>query len=217
MDSTTLLGLAGIGGTLLGTAVGAGGTLGAARVTSRGQVDLEEQKARRQAYSACSTALLARRDAAVALLETFPEDVFDQAAAQVQLQNLDEQRAAVARAVGAVAVEGPYAVAQSAEYAGFAIEVLAGRLRDWVAYVVGGRAREELVQSQMRYGREDQSQVQQMVDDFTAECRKVLHPAESQRRAGERPHLGVSDSVISMSVHWSGRGSRRTRAAVGAS
>ena len=94
-----------------------GGALGAARVTSRGQADLEEQKARRQAYSVCATALLARRDAVVALLETFPEDVFDQAAAQVQSQNLDEQRAAVARAVGAVAVEGPYAVAHSAEYA----------------------------------------------------------------------------------------------------
>jgi hypothetical protein len=52
MDSATLLGLAGIGGTLLGTAIGAGGTLGAARVTSRGQAGVEEQKARRQAYSA---------------------------------------------------------------------------------------------------------------------------------------------------------------------
>jgi hypothetical protein len=186
MDSTTLLALAGIGGTLLGTAVGAGGTLGAARVTSRGQADLEEQKARRQAYSACATALLARRDAAVALLETFPEDVFDQAAAQAQSQNLDEQRAAAARAVGAVAVEGPYAVAHSAEYAAAAIEVLAGRLRDWVASVGGGQDREELVQSQMRYGREDQRQVQQDVDNFTAECRKVLHPAEGGRPTGWR-------------------------------
>jgi nondiscriminating aspartyl-tRNA synthetase len=33
----------------------------------------------------------------------------------------------------------------------------------------------------------------------------------------ERPHLGVSDSVISMSVHWPGRGPRRMRAVVGAS
>jgi hypothetical protein len=39
MDSATLLGLAGIGGALLG----------AARVTSRGQAGVEEQKARRQA------------------------------------------------------------------------------------------------------------------------------------------------------------------------
>jgi hypothetical protein len=42
-------------------------------------------------------------------------------------------------------------------------------------------------QSQMHYGREDQRQVQQDVDDFTAECRKVLHPAEVGRPAGWRP------------------------------
>lgn len=87
MDSTTLLGLAGIGGTLLGTVVGAGGTLGSARVTSRRQADVEEQKARRLAYSACATALLARRDTAVALLETFPQDSFNPAAVQALLQN----------------------------------------------------------------------------------------------------------------------------------
>jgi hypothetical protein len=100
MDSTTLLGLAGIVGTLLGTAVGAGGTFGAARVTSRGQADVEEQKARRQAYGACATVLLARRDAAAALLEAFREDSFDPAAGQTLLQNLDAQRDGVARAVG---------------------------------------------------------------------------------------------------------------------
>ncbi len=32
-----------------------------------------------------------------------------------------------------------------------------------------------------RRGRDDQRTVQQQVDDFTAECRKVLHPAESGR------------------------------------
>ncbi len=97
---------------------------------------MEEQKARRQTYSACATALLARRDAAVAFLETFPEDSFDPAAAQALLQNLDEQRDGVARAVGAVAIEGPDAVAKDAEYAAVVIEALAGRLRDWVASVV---------------------------------------------------------------------------------
>jgi hypothetical protein len=186
MDSTTLVALAGIGGTLLGTAVGAGGALGAARVSSRGQADLEEQKARRQTYSACSTALLARRDAAIALLETFREDGFDPAKAQGRLQDLDEQRAAVAGTVGAVVVEGPYLVAQSAEFAAYAIEDLTGRLREWAADVEGGQDREELVRSQMRYGREDQREVLQMIDNFTAECRKVLHPSESERRGRRR-------------------------------
>ena len=136
-----------------------------------------------------ATALLARRDAAVALLETFPEDSFDPAAAQALLQNLDEQRDGVARAVGAVAVEGPDAVADSAEYAAVVIEALAGRLRDWVASVVSGEDREELVQSQLRYGRDDQLTVQQQVDGFTAECRKVLHPAESRRPTSRRLRL----------------------------
>lgn len=181
MDSATLLGLAGIGGTLLGTAVGAGGTLGSARVSSRGQADMEEQKARRGAYSACATALLARRDAAVAFLETFPEDGFDPASAHVLLQNLDEQRDGVARAVGAVAVEGPEAVADSAEYAAHSIEQLAGRLRDWLASITGGEDRETLVRSQLPYARDDERIVGEDVDRYTAACREVLHPAESRR------------------------------------
>jgi hypothetical protein len=189
VDSTTLLGLVGIGGTLFGAAVGAGGTLGAARVTSRGHADVEEQKARRQVYSACATALLARRDAAVALLDAFPEDAFDPVVARSLLNNLDEQREDVARAVGAVAIEGPDAVAYSAEYAAYAIEQLASRLRDWLASIVGGEEREALVQSQLRYGREDQRTVSQDVDNFTTECRKVLHPAESGRSARRRQRL----------------------------
>jgi hypothetical protein len=57
VDSTTLLGLVGIAGTLLGTAIGARGATSAARVTSRGQAEVEDQRARRQAYAACSTAV----------------------------------------------------------------------------------------------------------------------------------------------------------------
>lgn len=189
MDPATLLGLAGIGGTLLGAAVGAGGTLGSARVTSRGQADVEEQKARRQVYSACATALLARRDAAVALLETFPEDSFDPAAVQVLLQSLDEQRDGVARAIGAVAVEGPERVAGSAEYAGHCIEQLASRLRDWLASIASGEDRETLIRSQLRYARDDQLIVGEDVDRFTAACRDVLHPAESRRPIRKRRRL----------------------------
>jgi hypothetical protein len=178
VDSTTLLGLVGIAGTLLGTAVGAGGVLGAARVTSRGQAEVEEQRARRQEYGACSTALLARRDSTVALLDAFFGDDLGQPLAQARMQELDDQRATVARAVGAVAVEGPYAVATSAEYAAHAIEHLAGRLRDWVASVAGGEDRRELVQSQGQFARDDELQVAEAVATFTGECRKVLHPAE---------------------------------------
>jgi hypothetical protein len=186
MDSTTLLGLAGIVGTLLGTTVGAGGTFGAARVTSRGQADVEEQKARRQVYGTCATVLLVRRDAAAALLDAFREDSFDSTAAQALLQNLDAQRDGVARAVGAAAVEGPDTVANSAEFAAAALEELAARLRDWVASVASGRDREELVRSQLPFALADVRQMQQQVGDFTAECRKVLHPDESRRSTRRR-------------------------------
>jgi len=189
MDSATLLGLAGIGGTILGTAVGAGGTLGAARVTSRGQADVEEQKARRQAYGACATALLARRDAALTLLETFREDSYDSAAARALLENLDGQRDGVARAVGAVAVEGPEEVAYSAQSAAHSIEELTGRLRDWLASIAGGEDRETLIRSQLPYARDDQQIVGADVDRFTAACREVLHPAESRRPRRRRRRL----------------------------
>lgn len=181
MDSTTLLGLAGIGGTLLGAVAGAGGAVGSARVTSRGQADVEEQKARRQVYSMCATALLARRDAAVAFLDAF-DGGFDPSAANSALQNLlEEQRDGVARAVGAVAVEGPDDVALSAEFAARAIEVLAGRLRGWVTVIAAGESREALVRSQLGYARDDERIVGQAVDDFTAECRKVLQGAAPSR------------------------------------
>ncbi|MEW2302158.1 hypothetical protein AB0958_19630 [Streptomyces sp. NPDC006655] len=186
MDSTTLLGLAGIGGTLLGAVVGAAGTLGSARITSRTQTNTEEQKARRQAYSACATTLLARRDAAAALLDVFKGDDFDQAAVQARLQEVEGQRDAVARAVGAVAVEGPYDVANDAEYAAKAIELLSGRIRDWAAEVADGRDRDELLQSQLQFAHRDQADMEQMLDTFTAGCRKVLRPTERDRPTRRR-------------------------------
>jgi len=112
----------------------------------------------------------------------FREDVFDATAAQSLLQNLDEQRDAVARTVGAVAVEGPDAVAGSAEYTARAIQELAGRLRDWLAFVMGGEDREELVTTHGRYERDDERYAEQGVSTFTAECRAVLHPARAAGR-----------------------------------
>ncbi|MFE2970548.1 hypothetical protein ACFXKC_44410 [Streptomyces sp. NPDC059340] len=111
MDSTTLLGVVGVGGTLLGTVVGAVGTLGAARITSRTQAAGEEQKARREAYSACATACQVRRDAVAALLDAFDSDGFDMGSVRARIQSIDEQREAVAKAVGAVMIEGPRDVA----------------------------------------------------------------------------------------------------------
>ena len=89
MDSATLLGVVGIGSTLLGAVARAPGALGAVAVTTRAQSAVEEQRARPQAYSACSTALRARRD-----------DDVNQRAAHQQLGKLEAQRADVARTVG---------------------------------------------------------------------------------------------------------------------
>lgn len=47
--------------------------------------------------------------------------------------------------------------------------------------IVGrGRDREELVQSQRVYARDDEREVRKWVEDFTFECRKVLHPSDSE-------------------------------------
>ncbi|WP_413755094.1 hypothetical protein [Streptomyces sp. MMBL 11-3] len=187
VNSTTWLGLAGIGGTLLGTGVGAFGALGAARITSRAQTGVEEQKARRQAYNACAAALLVRRNAVDALLEVFRGDDFDQAVVQARIEDIAEQRAVVARAVGAVMVEGPDDVAHRGETAARAIEMLSGRLRDWAFEVGDGRDREELLRSQLQFALRDQSEVEQFVDVFTARCRKALRPADSEgTRRGRR-------------------------------
>ncbi|MFJ4894980.1 hypothetical protein ACIP5U_34055 [Streptomyces sp. NPDC088788] len=181
MDSTTLLGLVGIGGTLLGTVVGAMGTLGAARITSRTQATTEEQKARRQAYSACATACLARRDAAFALVDLFHGDAFDGDLVHERVRELDGQRDAVARAVGVVMVEDPNGLAASASYAAQAIEVLYGRLRDWDLELRTGRGRMELLNSQHRYALQDKSEVDQAIERFTEVCRVVLRPLEHGR------------------------------------
>ena len=132
----------------------------------------------------------------------FREDNFDPAAAHALPQNLDEQRDGVARAVGAAAVEGPETVADSAEYAANDIEVLASRLRDWLASIVSGEDREELVQSQLTYAREDQLTMLEQVGRFTAECRKVLHPAESRRPASIRSLIVTRPSCQPRSGNW---------------
>lgn len=168
----------------MSTVAGACGVIGVAQVTRRRQTDVEEQRARRQVYGACATVLLARRrDAASALLEAFFEDDFNLTVAQDRMRELDEQRDALARAVGAAAVEGPYSVTTSAKVAATAIKHLASRLLDWVATVVTGRdERSELVREQRQYAFEDQREVGRLIDDFTAACREVLHSMRSTGR-----------------------------------
>jgi hypothetical protein len=114
-------------------------------------------------------------------LDLFKGDDFDQAAVQRQLQEVDGQRDAVARALGAIAIEGPYDVAHDAQLAAKAIELLSGRIRDWVAEVAGGRDRDALLQSQLQFAFRDQGDMEQMLDNFAAGCRRVLRPTERDR------------------------------------
>jgi len=183
MDSTTLLGLAGIGGTLVGAFLGAWGAVGAARVTSRGQADLEEQKTRREAYYTCATSLLAYQDAAAAIQESIGEAAFDLAKAQAALKRLDHLRGSVARALGAVYAEGPYTLARSAELAAASVDKLAGWLREIVSLVADGRDRFELTgkESEVRFVVNTSSEMRGRMDAFAEECRKNLH---SGKRSG---------------------------------
>jgi ABC-type histidine transport system ATPase subunit len=119
-------------------------------------------------------------------LDAFFDDDFDQASALSRLQELDEQRATVARAVGAVIIEGPYTVAHNAESAAIGVEEVAGRLRAWISDVARGREHMALVQDQMQYARRDQYEMQAVIERFADECRKVLHPTEIDRPTRRR-------------------------------
>jgi hypothetical protein len=77
-----------------------------------------------------------------------------------------------------VAIEGPYDVTHDAEFAAKAIELLSGRVRNWIADVAGGRDRDELLQSQLQFALRDQTDMEQTLDTFTAGCRRVLRPTE---------------------------------------
>ena len=104
-------------------------------------------------------------------------------------------------AIGAITGRGGLIAFMFCIIDGLLVEVSlkAGRLRDWGGdtgggsprtpsgwpppcgrrlTAAGGEDREMLVQSQRRFGRDDQREAGQMIDGFAAACRKVLHPAE---------------------------------------
>lgn len=85
-----------------------------------------------------------------------------------------------------MAAEGPDVVANSAEFVAFALEQLAGRLRDWLSSIASGEDRSELILSQLRYAREDQHEIQEAVTTITEECRKGRTPASAASSRGVR-------------------------------
>lgn len=181
VNSETLLGLAGIGGTLMAAALGSASSLRQASIARQAAADGEDQKARRQVYGACATVLLARRDAVTALRKLFLAAAFDQAAATPLLAEIEALRADVARAVGAVMVEGPEGVARKAHLGGQAVEELARLYRGWAAEVAEGRTLRQLITAELDYANEEELEAARWVDEFAEECRKVLHPDEKDR------------------------------------
>ncbi|CAG6398317.1 hypothetical protein NMG29_39575 [Streptomyces cocklensis] len=180
MDSSTLLGLAGIGGTVVAAGIGMSGGLLQASITRRGTAAAEDHKARRQVYGACATVLLARRDAVAELRELFRADVLDQSAAEQLLAEIESLRQDAARAIGAVMVEGPKAVGDAAGHAGLNSERAARRYRGWAADIAGGRDLGDLRTSTLDTATQDWQYMNWAVGSFLDECRKVLHPTEQE-------------------------------------
>ncbi|MEU1409700.1 hypothetical protein ABZ471_47205 [Streptomyces sp. NPDC005728] len=58
---------------------------------------------------------------------------------------------------------------------------MSGRIHDWAAEVTGGRDRDELLQSKRKFAHRDQGDMELMLDNFTAGCRKALRPTERDR------------------------------------
>jgi hypothetical protein len=176
VNSTTLLALAGIGGTLLATVIGTAGSLGQTSMARRADAAAEDQKARRTAYAACATVLMARRDSVSALRELFLAEDPDLAAANLLAAESTSLRPDVARAVAAVMVEGPEAVAHWAELAAHEVESAVGRYRNWLTDVAGGQDLDELRLSQMQFATEDHASMELAMARFLGQCRKTLHP-----------------------------------------
>ena len=181
MKSETLLALAGIGATTFTAALGLIGTTRQAKITSRSAAAADDQKARRQAYGACATALMARRNAVTALGQLFLEDDLDHAAAGRLLAETESLRSDAARAVGAVMIEGPEDVARNAERASDAIEHAADRYKSWITQVAGGRLLTELCADQMQYAGQDQADIEHWIDGYAELCRRALHPGSRAR------------------------------------
>ncbi|MFJ6384649.1 hypothetical protein ACIQI7_32165 [Kitasatospora sp. NPDC092039] len=193
MDSTTLIGLVGIGATALGTIVGArtgaAGATRSAQITSQGQVQLANQAARRQLYTDAVTTLMACQatvDSVIALAarRTRAADGPDcRDDVQFHLQHAEPALAAFRRHAAAINVEGPHYVARAANTALNASNEIVGRLREWID---DGRPLREFVPAAIEYAWEDQRTLQESVLGFAAACQHTLHPQESADLAPQR-------------------------------
>ena len=174
MEATTQVALVGIAGTALGALVGAGGAVRAAGISTRGQSTLEDHKSRRAAYSACTTALLVRRDVISALMDGMLSGDLDAESAKTKLQQAKDMRADVMKTLGAVVVEGPDWPARMAEAAAHSLDLWVNGLAYWIGEGLpdGMRLRGEWHEDEERF------EAERALDQFSIACRRVLHPKE---------------------------------------
>ncbi|WP_228183959.1 hypothetical protein [Streptomyces anulatus] len=183
MDSTTLVGLAGIAGTLIGGGLGVAGTLLAARLTTRAADDLATRTARRQIYAACSAALLTFAHTTREVTRLLADRVNDQQALLTALERLQANQAAVELAAGAVAVEGPPSVMRKVEKSSRVVANFSLVLEGWASY--DSETNSSQGRDLARQGRREVTGMQEIMDriveEFAAECQRTLH---SKRQLG---------------------------------
>lgn len=130
MDPVTQGALIGVASAVLGSLVGAGGTVWAAGISARGQSFLEDLKSRRAVYTACAAALHVQRDAALRLMDVL--DDLDMGRARERLERAQAAHDEIGTTIGAVVVEGPEEVADSAEQAAFHLSAWLDELAWWL-------------------------------------------------------------------------------------
>ncbi|MFC8454416.1 hypothetical protein [Kitasatospora sp. NPDC057223] len=186
MDSKTLLGLAGIGGTLLGTVFGAAGTLRVARINAQAQANLASRAAWRQVYTAFCATMLAHTARTSAAQELLDAQSADPQALRRAGSELAAGRDTVRTAAAAVTVEGPPLVSAQAQTASSLVRLQDLLLQSMIntrlaGHPLTGETRAEATTAQ--------NAVNQVIDSFTEHCQLLLHPQTATRRARRKIRL----------------------------
>lgn len=203
VNSTTIVALAGIAGTAGAAALGMLGVIRAASINARAQHHVQDQQYRRQAYAACAAAFLARHDAAEVPMHVIRRGELPPEALRVRAQELADVHLALMEKVGAVTVEGPRAVAGSAENAAKQLAHWIGRLQSWADSDDPAAVAED----QYQYALVDQQYAEEAIERFTAASRRVLHPRDDRR-----PRRSPYQVFNGWQWNWSERRTRRLRA-----
>ncbi|WP_141662963.1 hypothetical protein [Streptomyces sp. Wb2n-11] len=174
MDPVTLVALIGVLGTVLTSLVGVVGAVRTAGINARAQASVEDLKSRRAAYSACAAALLVQREAALRLMDVLDVPDLDMDRAKERVAQAQALHDGIGTTVGAVAVEGPEAVADAAMNAALHLSILLDELGWWLEQGRPHHLRKNIA--------ELRGQVEEKVQRFAAACREALHPDDGRRR-----------------------------------